>query len=182
MAKASKKTTDKPRDLQKSDHSIFNLLTREHRELSKLMERIETTEDEGTEERSALFAELRRSLLSHAKAEERVVYERFARSDRMAPRVLQAREEHGLAEHVLEEMGKLQPSDERWFAKFCVLRELVEHHIEEEEAEQFKIAKRQMDDEESARLAKSFLAAKEELLRQMSRGRRDGDVARPELH
>ena len=38
---------------------------------------------------------------------------------------------------LIDEIGKLKPSDEAWQPKITVLQENTEHHIEEEEGELF---------------------------------------------
>jgi hypothetical protein len=58
--------------------------------------------------------------------------------------------------------------DEKWGAKFKVMKENLEHHIEEEEGEMFKQAKQVFDEDELAQLGKSMLARKEELIRQQA--------------
>jgi len=40
---------------------------------------------------------------------------------------------------VLAELPKVDPNDERFEAKMTVLQELIEHHVEEEEEEMFKL-------------------------------------------
>jgi hemerythrin-like domain-containing protein len=46
-------------------------------------------------------------------------------------------EEHHVVTTLMDELKSLDPKDERYDAKFTVLMENVEHHIEEEEGEMF---------------------------------------------
>jgi hemerythrin-like domain-containing protein len=46
---------------------------------------------------------------------------------------LEGLEEHHAAEMVLKELLALDPGDERFKAKATVLKEMIEHHIKEEE-------------------------------------------------
>jgi hypothetical protein len=55
---------------------------------------------------------------------------------------LEAYEEHAVVKLVLAELPGVDPEDERFDAKMTVLSELIEHHVEEEEDEMFKIAKK----------------------------------------
>jgi hemerythrin-like domain-containing protein len=48
---------------------------------------------------------------------------------------------------VLAELPGVDPSDERFEAKMTVLSELIEHHVEEEEDEMFKLAKKIDEDD-----------------------------------
>jgi hypothetical protein len=58
---------------------------------------------------------------------------------------------------VLAELPKVDPEDERFHAKMTVLKELIEHHVEEEEEEMFKLAKK-IDKEELAALGERMAA------------------------
>ena len=46
----------------------------------------------------------------------------------------------------------MAPTDERWGAKFKVLKENIEHHIEEEEGEMFRTARSVMSRDRLAAL------------------------------
>jgi len=61
--------------------------------------------------------------------------------------VLEAYEEHDVVKLVLAELPRVDPEDERFEAKMTVLKEMVEHHVEEEEDEMFKLADKIDEDE-----------------------------------
>jgi hemerythrin superfamily protein len=148
---------------------IFELLKNDHRDVKHLFDEIqgraEDDEVEGdADERLALFHELRIQLLAHAKAEARVVYSELELHLELVQTILEAREEHGLVEHVLDEMTGMDSADDVWMAKLKVLRDLVEHHVEEEEEAQFPPAKKVIDEEKRKQLAEAFMAAKAEEL------------------
>jgi hypothetical protein len=48
---------------------------------------------------------------------------------------------------MLKELGSSPKDTEQWTAKLTVLKENVEHHVEEEEGEMFKKAKTVLTDE-----------------------------------
>ena len=58
--------------------------------------------------------------------------------------------------------------DETWGAKLTVMKENLEHHIEEEEGEMFKQAKQVFEPTELTQLGESMLKRKEELIKQQS--------------
>jgi hemerythrin superfamily protein len=153
---------------QRTDPSddIFELLKNDHRDVKQLFDEIQgrAADDEVEGDRLALFHELRVQLLAHAKAEARVVYSEFELHLELVQMILEAREEHGLVEHVLDEMDGMDAGDDVWLAKLKVLRDLVEHHVEEEEGEQFPAAKKVIDREKCKQLADAFLNAKMEEL------------------
>ena len=47
--------------------------------------------------------------------------------------MLEGFEEHHVADVIVKELENVSPGDEQWAAKFKVLKENIEHHIEEEE-------------------------------------------------
>ena len=64
-------------------------------------------------------------------------------------------------------MGELEAtdvSDERWAAKFKVMKENIEHHIEEEEGEMFKQARSVFEAEELRELGERMAARKAQLM------------------
>jgi hypothetical protein len=58
--------------------------------------------------------------------------------------------------------------DETWGAKFKVMKENLEHHIEEEEGEMFKQAKLVLDPDELSQLGESMKVRKDELMSQQA--------------
>ena len=79
-----------------------------------------------------------------------------------------APEEHHVVDAVMAEIEGVAYDDEKWGAKFTVMKENLEHHIEEEEGEMFKQAKQVFDEDELAQLGESMLARKQELIRQQA--------------
>jgi|SRR5688572_1980818 len=69
----------------------------------------------------------RRARRSHAIAEHETVLEGY--------------QEHHVADLILKELHAVARGDERWGAKFKVLKENIEHHIEEEERRMFPAAR-----------------------------------------
>ena len=55
--------------------------------------------------------------------------------------VLEGYQEHHVADVLVAELKQMDPADERWGAKFKVLKESLEHHIEEEEGHMFRTAR-----------------------------------------
>jgi hemerythrin-like domain-containing protein len=68
---------------------------------------------------------------------------------------------------VMAELEGLDVTDETWGAKATVMKENVEHHIEEEEQEMFKQARQVFDkaelEELGARMAERKTSAQQEL-------------------
>ncbi|MBI5444735.1 MAG: hemerythrin domain-containing protein, partial [Deltaproteobacteria bacterium] len=97
----------------------------------------------------------------HMKGEEKAFYARLASQEGAKEHALEGFEEHHAAELVLTELKKTSPSDERFHAKVTVLHEMIEHHIQEEEKELFKDARRFMTKDQIAEILEQFTKEKE---------------------
>jgi len=121
------------------------LLMKQHREVEALFRKVEKTED--ADERKALMGQIKQSLELHTLLEEEIFYPalRSLDSKKAEEMVLEAYEEHHVVKLVLAELPRVDPKDERFEAKMTVLKELIEHHVEEEEQDKgglFKLAKK----------------------------------------
>jgi hemerythrin superfamily protein len=119
-----------------------DLLKKQHREVKALFKKMEGTDNPG--ERRQLMSEIARSLEGHTLIEEQILYPavRGLETRKAEEMVLEAYEEHHVVKLVLAELPRVNPEDERFEAKMTVLAELVEHHVEEEEREMFKLAQK----------------------------------------
>ena len=124
-----------------------DVLKKQHREVLGLFKQIERSEDPG--ERRRLLDEITDALKAHSELEEEVFYPAIRESGvkKAEELVLEALEEHHVVDLVLAEAPDVDPEAESFAAKMTVLKELVAHHIEEEEEEMFKMAAKLGDEE-----------------------------------
>jgi hemerythrin superfamily protein len=118
------------------------VLQKQHRAVEKLFKQAERTEDPS--ERAALVREIVGHLDRHTRCEEEIFYPavREVGSAKAEDMILEAYEEHHVVKTMMRELCDADSDDERFAAKVTVLKELVQHHVEEEEAEMFKLAKK----------------------------------------
>lgn len=147
------------------DDSIYTLLKTDHETVSAIFEQMEAAEDSAT--RVRLVAKLKHELLAHAQAEDIVFYQPLKAADVTHDLILEAEEEHRVVSRLLGELERLSAENEKWKARATVLKELVEHHVEEEEGEMFKKARGIFDSEQERELGASFLAEKRRLQAEM---------------
>ena len=76
---------------------------------------------------------------------------------------LEAYEEHDIVKSLIAKIGATDPSDETFMAKCTVLKEVVEHHVEEEEEEFFPKLRKELGKERLMELAEELKAAFDEL-------------------
>lgn len=123
------------------NEDAITLLETDHRRLEELLKTGEETTARAVKGRTEILKTITTELTAHELIEEKVLYPALKSHAEAKEIVLEGYQEHHVADVVLKELHGLRPSDERWGAKFKVLKENIEHHIEEEEGEMFKTAR-----------------------------------------
>jgi hemerythrin-like domain-containing protein len=144
---------------------ILQDLHNDHSEVDSLMERI--TENEDGSERGTLFEEMKTKLLAHAHAEQELLYRPLEASQSEASRsfALEGTNEHQILEKQLQKLSaEGDKTSEQWAAELKVLRELVEHHVEEEETTGFSCARHDFAKEELEAMGQRFQTRKAQLM------------------
>jgi len=146
----------------------MSLLKEDHETVKKILAELESTTERGVKTREELFTKVKQELVVHEAIEEEIFYPALKEHPKTKEIALEGYEEHHVVDTVMAEIEGVAYDDEKWGAKFKVMKENLEHHIEEEEGEMFKQAKQVFDEDELAQLGKSMLARKEELIRQQA--------------
>lgn len=144
---------------------ILQDLHKDHQEVSGLIEQIMNT-DEGSE-RTSLFKEMMSMLLAHSHAEQQVLYKKMEKSDNEKVRkfALEGTNEHQIVEQQLQQMAKARnKATEQWTAQLTVLRELVNHHVKEEESTGFSCARSEFDKDQLEKMGPQFQRQKQRLM------------------
>ena len=149
---------------------VLSLLREDHDRIKKMLEDGETTTERGEKTRQELFTRLKETLVAHESMEEQVLYPALKAHPKAQELTLEAYEEHHVVDLVLEELEMTPFSDEQWGAKFTVAKENIEHHIEEEEGEMFRLIRDIFSTDEreqmAAQMAEIQSAAKQVLASQ----------------
>ena len=140
----------------------FELLKTDHERVAGILEDIENTTERASKGREELFMRLKSELDLHAQIEEEIFYPALEESDETRDITLEAYEEHRLVKQLLGELESEPKDTEEWTAKFSVLKENIEHHVEEEEGEMFKKARRALSREEIESLGNQLQQAKQQ--------------------
>jgi hypothetical protein len=148
----------------------LTLLKNDHDEVKKLLKELEGTTERGVATRRDLFGRIKRDLTVHEIIEEEIFYPTLKEHPKAKDIVLEGYEEHDVVNILLGELSDLDPSDETWGAKAKVMKENVEHHIEEEEGEMFRDARQIFDKAELEQLGEQMAARKQEALSSRSSG------------
>ena len=152
-----------PATYASGEMDILTKLKKEHREVQLLLDQL--VDSESAPERRSLLKQIKSALVPHSRAEEKVVYD--------AVRALKDREamqdgeegylEHGLADRMLATLGKANASSVQFAAAAKVLRELINHHVREEESNIWSDVKDHFSDEERMEMNREFETAKKKV-------------------
>jgi non-homologous end joining protein Ku len=137
------------------------LLETQHRSVEDLFEQIEATEEH--DEKLALCNELADLFAAHASIEEKLFYP-LVYKDELADQLAEAVEEHLSAKRIVADILQMKPGDTGFDAKVMVLKEQIEHHVEEEEGELFESVRESMSAAELETLGAQMEALFEELM------------------
>jgi hemerythrin superfamily protein len=127
------------------------LLQRDHQEVERLFKQFEKLTERAQKSKQKIVMKVIRELAIHAAIEEMFFYPAVRTAamkanlrtlKEAADTVLESLEEHHVVKWTLSELEKMEPEDERYDAKFEVLKESVRHHVEEEQEELFPKARR----------------------------------------
>jgi hemerythrin-like domain-containing protein len=135
--------------------TILDDLKADHRELKAEIRAILKSDDR--EERVARFSHFRTLLTAHSRAEENVLYGGLEKFEKGKDEALEGTVEHEVADRLVEDLSASRNFEaDKWTARCTVLKELLEHHIEEEEDEMFKTARKQFDKKALDEMGKEF--------------------------
>jgi hypothetical protein len=124
-----------------SGEDAIALLERDHRRFEDLLKQGEETTERAVKGRTELLKTLTTELNLHELIEEKILYPALKTHPEARDIVLEGFQEHHVADVLTRELHGLPPDDEQWGAKFKVLKESLEHHIQEEEGEMFRQAR-----------------------------------------
>ena len=153
MASAKKK---------KTAPDAVTLLKQDHEKVRTLLGQLENATGP---RRQKLLGQIETELKIHTTIEEEIFYPAYreaARKKEDKKLFFEAVQEHHVVDMVMPEMND-GASPEELKAKAKVLKDLVEHHAEEEEKQMFPRAKKVMDKDELRSLGEMMLRRKEDL-------------------
>ena len=142
----------------KDEDDAIVLLETDHRRFEDLLKRGVDTTTRAVKTRTDLLDTLAAELNMHELIEEQVLYPALESRGQARDVVLEGYQEHHVADVLISELHALRKDDEQWGAKFKVLKESIEHHIEEEERRMFPTARGVLSRDELRDLGKRMKA------------------------
>ncbi len=135
--------------------NLFEFLKKEHRDVE---EWFRITLDQQVH---SYFTKIKKELCLHMENEEKYLYPPLEKVDKVV--LFEGYEEHKIAKRLIKDLHSSSEYNEKWLAKANVLREIIEHHIEEEEREIFKIAEKTLNKEQEYEILFKFKQEKSKM-------------------
>lgn len=125
--------------------NAIDLLQQDHTRVKAILAQLSESTERGIKKRTALLEKLEQEITIHTQLEEKILYPAFKAQGGKEQDVLyfEAKEEHRTVDSlVLPDLKKTDPGSIAFAGRVKVVKELLEHHIEEEEKEMFPQAKK----------------------------------------
>lgn len=120
--------------------NAVELLKQDHQLVKQLLEKLTSTTERAVKTRQELLNRINLEIAIHTDLEEQIFYPAYQQAGGKEETVMmaEAKEEHRTVDAlVLPDLMKTSPSSLSFSGRAKVLKELLEHHIEEEEKEMF---------------------------------------------
>lgn len=161
VSSARRATAPRQPALRAGQPDAVALLRADHKTLRRLLEAMKSAT--ASTRQASLLAQVEREIKAHTTIEEELFYPAFrgaAETKKDRQMFHEATEEHRAADMVLKEVGAARGSVDIFSARAKVLKELIEHHAEEEETEMFPRARKLIEPAELRRLGAAMAERK----------------------
>jgi len=148
--------------------TIYDALSRDHRKVEELLDRLLATSKSGDAQWKSLLDELRREVITHSRAEESVFYNTLREFDQAKGLVMHSYGEHAMAETEIRTLGAAKMIDANFTTIVEKLSKDLRHHIQEEESKVYEAARKAFTDQEAEQIGAAFERLKEAM-------KKDGD-------
>jgi iron-sulfur cluster repair protein YtfE (RIC family) len=128
------------------------LLEQQHKKVKALFKKLES----GRSEPGPILTDLANDLIAHMAIEHELFYPAVIAID--SDLVKESFEEHSLGELALKRLLAMDPSDPSFKARVVATKEVIEHHVKEEEEELFPKVEKKLGDEALEKLGKQMKA------------------------
>jgi len=125
--------------------NAIDLLKADHERVKAILTQLSESTDRAIKKRTELLAKLEMEVSIHTRLEEEILYPAFKQEGgkEEAEMYYEAKEEHRTVDSlVLPDLKTTDPSQPEFAGRVKVVKELLEHHIEEEEKEMFPKARK----------------------------------------
>ena len=120
--------------------NAIELLKADHERVKAILSQLSESTERAVKKRVELLAKLEMEITIHTKLEEEILYPAFKEAGGKEQDIMyyEAKEEHRTVDAlVLPDLKNTEPGTPEFSGRVKVVKELLEHHIEEEETEMF---------------------------------------------
>jgi len=144
----------------------ISLLKKDHEKVRGLLKKLEHASEHGMSKARSLLEEIDREVKIHSQVEEEIFYPAFheaARTKEENKIFFEAKEEHHIVDMVMPEVKEVEGDSADFAGRAKALKDLIEHHADEEEKEMFPRAKKLFGRDELRELGERIKERKREL-------------------
>ncbi|HVX04026.1 MAG TPA: hemerythrin domain-containing protein [Rhodanobacteraceae bacterium] len=146
------------------------LLKQDHEKVRKALADLARTTEQDADKREELLGEIALDLEVHTQIEEEIFYPAYKKAcgdEENDKLYFEALEEHrAVGDLVLPDLQNTPTRSEKFGGRAKVLKDLVDHHADEEEETMFKRARKVFSSEQLEELGARLAERKEELVRE----------------
>lgn len=146
--------------------NALDMLKEDHDKVRKLLGELMDSSGRAEQTRKDLLEKIEKELKVHTQVEEEVFYPAFkeANGNENKKMFFEAKEEHRAVDSlVMPDLKKADPDGTEFSGRAKVLKELVEHHAEEEENDMFPRARETLSEDKLVELGEQIERRKKEL-------------------
>lgn len=154
--------------------NAIELLKNDHETVKDILNQLSETTERAIKKRTELLAKLEMELTIHTTIEEDILYPAYRKAGGKEQEKMyyEAKEEHRAVDSlVLPDLKATEPGSVEFSARVKVCKELLEHHIQEEEEEMFPQAKELLGDAKLEELGQQMQQMKQSMKKQLSASR-----------
>jgi len=135
--------------------NIYDRLKKDHEKQRTLADILSKTEGD-SEDRRELWEKFKAELRAHAAAEEQVFYAELMTVPEATDQTRHSVAEHEEADELVDDLDETDMSTSAWLQKFKKLKDSVIHHVDEEEADVFVLARKHISAARADELGEEF--------------------------
>ncbi|MDY7563305.1 hemerythrin domain-containing protein [Pseudomonas sp. 10B1] len=120
--------------------NAIDMLVQDHVRVKEILTQLSESSERALKKRADLLTKLEMELVIHTQLEEEILYPAFKAAGSKEQDIMyyEAKEEHRTVDSlVLPDLKATDPGTPEFAGRVKVIKELLEHHIEEEEEEMF---------------------------------------------
>ena len=153
--------------------NAIDLLKADHAKVKDILSQLSDSTERALKKRVELLGKLEMEISMHTRLEEEILYPAFKEAGSKEQDIMyfEAKEEHRTVDSlVLPDLKLTDPGTPEFSGRVKVVKELLEHHIEEEETEMFPQAKKLLGKEKLEELGLQMEAMKATCKKEMAAG------------